>query len=491
MLAHKDLYAELRLRPTASASEIRSAYRRAALVVHPDKGGTTTAFHHIAFAFEILSCPTSRALYDRAYSNGLRMHHRTTAGTAKTSKAAQAFHRFTPRVKRKRESTVTGAPAKCQPHASTAYEPDAEMGNAEVGSTGASAPADDDDDAAGEDPHPAPAKTRHINDALERLRAALQDLEPPQRRAQIADMPKHVRSELLAYMSHHAAPLLESEIETNTNNGKKPHKPRCKDEVWSRGTDVRAITGLHKTSYQAQLRIRNLRMYTHCHADLDRAISQQMVLIQARQAISAASEDIWNQPQEFSSIFDQALTRAETSRSELGLSVFIFMRADEWISRCTTITSPVMTLETAVAAHSRLHQARQTSWHSLRREWVCLMRQTHHAQYRQLSQAQAEAIAENARSDLLQRRLQKTVSIADHTIRRCGLVRQKALKAEAKRRQCKLRKKIAAAAAAKRRIEKRKQQEAQDRRRRWYHRVDLTMEEILQRAPSPQGRPWL
>jgi len=360
---------------------------------------------------------------------------------------------------------------------------------AQSGSTGASGPADDD--AVGDDPHPAPEKTHHVNDALENLRAALQDLEPRQRRAQIADMPKHVRSELLAYMSHHTAPSVESDIETNTHNGKKAHKPRCEGEVWSRGTDVRAITGLHKTSYQAQLRIRNLRMYTHCHADLDRAISQQMVLIQARQAISAASDDIWNQPQEFCSIFDQALARAETSRSELGLSVFIFMRADEWISRCATITSPVMALEAAVAAHSRLNQARQTSWHSLRREWVCLMRQTHHAQYRQLSQAQAEAIAENARSDLLQRRLQQTVSIADRTIRRRGLVRQKALKAEAKRRQCELRKKIAAVAAAKRRVEKQKQQEAQDKRRRWYHRVDLTMEEILQRTPSPQGRPWL
>merc|ERR1719401_2666756 len=59
-----DHYAVLNVNHSAEAHEIRSAYRRAALSAHPDKGGSTVAFNLIGEAFNVLSCPRTRALYD-------------------------------------------------------------------------------------------------------------------------------------------------------------------------------------------------------------------------------------------------------------------------------------------------------------------------------------------------------------------------------------------------------------------------------------------
>uniref|UniRef100_A0A7S4RNI5 J domain-containing protein n=1 Tax=Alexandrium monilatum TaxID=311494 RepID=A0A7S4RNI5_9DINO len=60
-----NLYGLLRVHRTAGVSAIRSAYRHAALVTHPDKGGAGADFLATVEAFEILSDPERRAAYDR------------------------------------------------------------------------------------------------------------------------------------------------------------------------------------------------------------------------------------------------------------------------------------------------------------------------------------------------------------------------------------------------------------------------------------------
>jgi curved DNA-binding protein CbpA len=62
----KDLYAILGVPATASAREIRTAYRRLAISVHPDRAGvaSTNAFQAAAAAYEVLSDPDRRAKYD-------------------------------------------------------------------------------------------------------------------------------------------------------------------------------------------------------------------------------------------------------------------------------------------------------------------------------------------------------------------------------------------------------------------------------------------
>ena len=50
-----DLYARLGVEKGASDGDIKRAYRRLALVNHPDKGGDADAFKEIAEAYAVLS----------------------------------------------------------------------------------------------------------------------------------------------------------------------------------------------------------------------------------------------------------------------------------------------------------------------------------------------------------------------------------------------------------------------------------------------------
>ncbi|KAL8705841.1 MAG: hypothetical protein Q9201_001064 [Fulgogasparrea decipioides] len=65
-----DPYSTLNLDPSASAADIRTAYRKLALRHHPDKASAFekstahTTFQNIAFAYAILSSPHRRTLYD-------------------------------------------------------------------------------------------------------------------------------------------------------------------------------------------------------------------------------------------------------------------------------------------------------------------------------------------------------------------------------------------------------------------------------------------
>jgi molecular chaperone DnaJ len=62
----KDYYLILRLTPEATAEEIRSAYRRLAIELHPDLSGLDSdPFLELQEAYSVLSDPTRRAVYDR------------------------------------------------------------------------------------------------------------------------------------------------------------------------------------------------------------------------------------------------------------------------------------------------------------------------------------------------------------------------------------------------------------------------------------------
>lgn len=77
-LADIDLYAVLSLSRTASASDIKSAYRRLALLHHPDKVQQSTSdetrtpeeahakFQQIGFAYAVLKDETRRKRYDES-----------------------------------------------------------------------------------------------------------------------------------------------------------------------------------------------------------------------------------------------------------------------------------------------------------------------------------------------------------------------------------------------------------------------------------------
>ena len=61
----RDLYADLKVKPTASPAEIKAAYRKMANKTHPDrKGGSAAKFRIVQEAYEVLSDPSRRSSYD-------------------------------------------------------------------------------------------------------------------------------------------------------------------------------------------------------------------------------------------------------------------------------------------------------------------------------------------------------------------------------------------------------------------------------------------
>ncbi len=64
-MSKRDYYEILGVGKTASADEIKKAFRKAAVEHHPDKGGDETKFKEINEAYEILKDPSKRQRYDQ------------------------------------------------------------------------------------------------------------------------------------------------------------------------------------------------------------------------------------------------------------------------------------------------------------------------------------------------------------------------------------------------------------------------------------------
>lgn len=136
----RGFYAVLGVAPTASAAEIKSAFRRRAKDLHPDRNpdpGAREAFHRLTAAYEVLSDSTRRTAYDSRRSGGAsgsggadRQHSRHTAAPGSRSGAAprqprdgtpprdptrayrQTQARTQPRPPPRPDATVRGATAR-------------------------------------------------------------------------------------------------------------------------------------------------------------------------------------------------------------------------------------------------------------------------------------------------------------------------------------------------------------------------------------------
>lgn len=65
-MADENYYELLGLEPSAAPAEIRTAYLELSKRVHPDRGGSKALFRQVNRAYEILSDPARREIYDRS-----------------------------------------------------------------------------------------------------------------------------------------------------------------------------------------------------------------------------------------------------------------------------------------------------------------------------------------------------------------------------------------------------------------------------------------
>lgn len=118
----RDHYAILGVLRTASAAEIRRAYRQLALAHHPDRAGvdSTVVFQRIAEAYAILGDAVSRARYDAGLGGsaetgtaGVDVRAVRSKVDARTVAAAAAGARLIHRLSRHIDALMADGSARC------------------------------------------------------------------------------------------------------------------------------------------------------------------------------------------------------------------------------------------------------------------------------------------------------------------------------------------------------------------------------------------
>lgn len=71
MVRETKFYDLLEVSPNASEADLKKAYRKRALRLHPDKGGDPELFKEVTHAYEVLSDPEKRSIYDAKGEAGL------------------------------------------------------------------------------------------------------------------------------------------------------------------------------------------------------------------------------------------------------------------------------------------------------------------------------------------------------------------------------------------------------------------------------------
>eukprot|EP00747_Dinoflagellata_sp_TGD_P166997 gnl/TRDRNA2_/TRDRNA2_190659_c0_seq1.p1 gnl/TRDRNA2_/TRDRNA2_190659_c0~~gnl/TRDRNA2_/TRDRNA2_190659_c0_seq1.p1 ORF type:complete len:441 (-),score=59.36 gnl/TRDRNA2_/TRDRNA2_190659_c0_seq1:102-1424(-) len=399
-IAGQDLYAVLNLKPWSDMSDVGTAYRHAALRVHPDKpGGSAESFHLVTLAFEILSCPDTRHLYDQARAKMLRQE-KLQQRRRQRQDADSCASRNKNRRPRVTSTSCTSTPSVrlfLTSRTSSLKRPAPQPARTVRAKRLCKV-------APQHDAKKSAVPLTQMDAALEQVRIVLQSMTRAKRLEAVSGMVPHIQKELLNFMEQRQR---VPDVIAGTEGRSRSREPRR--DCWIRGTGVRKLPG--SKLFQAHLAVKALRLYTRGQTDIEIAIKHQMILVGLRQAMNAATAanaTIWDDPAQLQGMCTTFFESHGTTASKLGLSVFVTLRAPGMIGNRFNISSPVLPLAEALAVHSRLLNARNQSWDMFRAAWVELMQRAKH-QKKGLSLADAEDFADGARNAFLEERLVKAV----------------------------------------------------------------------------------
>jgi len=411
--AGRDLYALLDLNITANLNEVRAAYRRAALIAHPDKGGTAEAFHAITLAFEVLSCSTTRRLYNQTYIRQtyirqlhLRRHRLAAVTKAAKSKLATPNLDKVCTLKTGMKRPVFCSDNALQPRKRRCCQRPLNTPAAKCGVCSS--------------PKRTEQQVVAINDALGCMRTLLQSMTAAQRLTALEHVTPCVRIALLSFMQKSQsvpAPNAAAPKHTKEILGYKKLN-RCKPLPAQSG--VRVTKSSVGTRYRAHLVIKGLRLYTNTSSHAA-AIEHHIIFVQMREALAAESGKdpcIWTHPEKLLGIFNGILADNSTSAIMIDLHVFVYMRGTPFLDKNTYIISPTMQLDQAVPLYARLLRAQCTSWEALRAEWVYLLQLKQKSNAKGQLRAEAEMIADQARQKALNFRLRQAEKVAKRVMKR-------------------------------------------------------------------------
>lgn len=357
---NQNFYVVLGIHKDANTAEVRAGYHRAALRTHPDKGGSSDKFRLASRAFEVLSCPVSRSLYDS-----------TTAAksTGTTNTTAASVARACSRPKHKRTRLFPKRRTKVKT-----------------------------------------SKPLHTTlTAMHRLREVLQAMSVKSRREVFTGMRQTMRKTLVQFMERSSRDISPHACGTHALGARLTrHKPQ------SNTTGIRTCNRARRTVYQAQMHVKALRLYARPQECLDSAIEHQIHLSRLRYVIAAgeqADPRIWSDASKMYELCQAVFKEMGTSEKDLGLRAFVHIRAQKWLGQCVQVTSSSTTLSTALDTHSRLLSARAASWESFRAEWIQLM-----LGKGRLTLPEAQAAADKARQAALQHQVERALRDAQRAL---------------------------------------------------------------------------
>lgn len=321
---------------------------------------------------------------------------------------------------------------------------------------------------------------------LSQLRDALQCMGADQRLAALKLLTPRVQTALVTFME--TFQKYPAATFTRPRYSCAPLEPKMSAASGIPATPSAAVKSVHG-KYHAHMHVKALRFYTRGHEEFEIALERHMILVQLRQALSAAGakrSDSWEDPAQTYQVCLDVLHANNTSEQELGLATYIYMRAGHWLPQKCTIISPVMPLADAIEMHGRLLRARRTAWEHLRKEWVMLMQCSRHPLAKRKSAREAENIANAARAAALKIQLSRAVLSATRALDRedKGASRRQRVQRQRQAKEERMTKRIKHAAVMARRRSDKMQQEKRKMVQRWWRRSDLTMHDIMHGAAS-------